>query len=171
MSDLPSIVNNQATNTIAFDPTVSDAVCYLKLDEWMVKRVSREAQIDVRLPSWEAGPVFLSVFLIRVDREPMQTYEHWLNPGLPSAGETLKALARNQDLTIGLVTDRLVRRVRQFNSLRRRALQLFQRLGRQGGTWNMPRYEEARDQVSRLYPGPTDLWRVGASVGLQRLSQ
>jgi len=147
----------------------SELTLDVRLSQWDIGLLPRTCDVELRLAAWDAQPVFPIALLVRLGRNPMATYQAWINAGDEDHYKVLKHLGSRQDIIIRLVDEDVRRKIRTTNQIYRRALILYRCVSSRLGDWTVEDYEQSVRRVDALYPTLEELWREAKTDEIRKL--
>jgi hypothetical protein len=138
-------------------PSGDGLACYLTSDSYRIAKLPRICRVETRLAIWDYEKALIPIFLVRVNRDAVLTFEAWIDPVDQAGISALKALAERPRMTIHLVGTQIERTMRVENPHQSRANGVVRRLER-WQDWDTTAVTQARRDIHRLYPTTRDLW-------------
>jgi hypothetical protein len=161
---IPESIRALAPGRLIITPIDSDAVIYLREEDWGMKKYPRQCPAELRLGTWEIDGVMTTVVLLRLARSDLTTFEFWLNAGDPNGVRTLQCLGSQTQVDVHIVADRMNRSLRVANVLRFDASMIVNRI-RGRNAWPPEDFQAACSRVAQLYPTPYALWWACEAAG------
>lgn len=154
---VPNHVLKLAPGRMVIVPNEKEVVCYLRDDEFGMRRYPRHCTVELRLRIFEIEHVLATVMMVRVAKLDAVTFESWIDVSDPRGVRAVQCLAAQETLDVNIVAPTETRLLRTRNTLRAEASKLVEMV-RQHNAWQTADFDRACRRVSQLYPTPTRLW-------------
>ncbi len=159
-SKLPESVLSLLPGTLIALPIEDRAMLFLREDQWGLKKYADRCPAELRMCTWDIDAVVLIVFLLRLARTDLTTFEFWIDAGSPGGVRVLQDLAAQPRIDVHLVTDRIARSFRLRNVVRSHVQDLLN-VVRSRNAWRPEQFDAVRARICQLYPTPHTLWWSG----------
>lgn len=154
---VPDHVLKLAPGRMVLLPTEKEVVCYLRDDEFGMRRYPRHCTVELRLRIFEIEHVFATVVMVRVAKLDAVTFESWVDVADPRGVRSMQCLAAQDTLDLSIVAPTETRMLRTRNTLRAEAHRLVETV-RRHNAWSPADFDRACRRISQLYPTASRLW-------------
>lgn len=152
-SKVPESVLFLLPGTLIALPIEDRAMLFLREDQWGLKKYADRCPAELRMCTWDIDAVLLIVFLLRLARTDLTTFEFWIDAGSPGGVRVLQDLAAQPRIDVHLVTDRIARSFRLRNVVRSHVQDLLN-VVRSRNAWRPEQFDAVRARICQLYPPP-----------------
>lgn len=156
-SNIPPHVLAAPPRTLHVVSTDSQAVFYIREDDFRMRVLPPIVPFEIRLGTWETDGVKVVVLLARLARSDALTFEQWLNIGEPIGVRTLQCLAAQSNVDYYVVGDNDLRYSHGRNTISPIANSIVNEI-RSHAAWSRPDFDAACRRVNKLYPTASALW-------------
>ena len=155
--ELPDGVLQAPPHTLWVVPRESAVDLYAREDNFMAACYPARCSLDVQLGVWEDDKTICVLLLVRVGALDAATFDYRINLAESSGLRLLKLLAEQEVIDLYLVTDRVIRSIRNHSRIREKAAIILHKI-RDHPMWTKKDYARKMAEVDRLYPTSVALW-------------